>query len=58
VGHDEIDPVESALADAIVKASVAGQWTTVDVLSRELTARREARANVVPLGAVRARRGR
>jgi hypothetical protein len=53
------DVVEAALAEALTKASAAGQWTTVEVLSRELTARREARAGVVELDAKRGkRRGR
>jgi hypothetical protein len=54
----ESDPVEAALAQALTRASMAGQWTTVEVLSRELTARREARAAVVDLGAARTKRGR
>jgi integrase len=52
------DPVEQALADAIGKAAAAGQWSAVETLSRELTARREARANVVVLDAARRRGGR
>jgi hypothetical protein len=52
------DPVEAALADALTKASAAGQWTVVETLSRELTARREARAGVVTLDVERAKRGR
>jgi hypothetical protein len=47
-----------ALTEALSKAAAAGQWTTVEVLSRELTARRESRATVVPLDAVRRRRDR
>jgi hypothetical protein len=50
--------VEVALADALTKAAAAGQWTTVEVLSRELEARRKARANVVELDAARRRRER
>lgn len=52
------DAVEAALSEALSKAAAAGQWTTVEVLSRELTARRESRATVVPLDAVRRRRDR
>jgi hypothetical protein len=52
------DPIERALADAIVKASAAGQWTTVEVLSKELTMRREARAGVVKLDVERRKRER
>ena len=40
---DHVDPVEAALADALQRAAVAGQWSTVEVLSRELEARRVAR---------------
>jgi len=54
---DPGDPVEIALADAITRASVAGQWTTVEVLARELEGRRKARSGVVSLEAARARRG-
>jgi hypothetical protein len=39
----EIDPVEAALSDALALAAKAGQWTTVELLSRELSARRLAR---------------
>jgi hypothetical protein len=42
-GETAIDVVEAALAEALTRASAAGQWTTVEVLSRELTARRIAR---------------
>lgn len=54
----ESDPVEAALAEALTRAASAGQWQTVEVLSRELTARREGRAGVVALGVERARRER
>ncbi len=50
------DPVEAALAEALTKASIAGEWATVEALSRELAARREARAGVVDLSAERKRR--
>jgi hypothetical protein len=45
------DPVEAALADALTRASAAGQWDVVASLARELEARRLARADgkVVPL---------
>ena len=36
-------PLEVALADAVQRAAVAGQWSTVEILSRELEARRVAR---------------
>jgi hypothetical protein len=51
------DPVEQALADAITKAAAAGQWSAVETLSRELTARREVRAGVVDLAEARRRKG-
>ena len=50
------DPVEAALADALARAAAAGQLTTVEVLARELGARREAHADVVRLHEERARR--
>jgi hypothetical protein len=53
-----VDPVEAALADALTRAAAAQQWTTIEVLSRELQARREARAGVVVLDSARKRRGR
>ena len=56
-GGPDFDPVELALATALEQAAQAQQWQTVEVLSRELTARREARAAVVSLDAERARRG-
>jgi hypothetical protein len=51
IPDDSIDVVEVALADALRRAAEARQWTTVEVLSRELGARRQAHAppNVVPL---------
>jgi hypothetical protein len=52
------DPVESALAEALRRAAEAGQWSTVEILSRELTARREARAGVIQLAALRQSKGR
>jgi hypothetical protein len=48
--------VEAALAEALRRASEAGQWDVVATLARELQARREARAGVVALEV--ARRGR
>jgi hypothetical protein len=53
-----MDPVETALADALTKAAVAGQWSAVDALTAELKARREARAKVVMLDTARRRRQR
>jgi hypothetical protein len=54
----DVDVVEVALAEALTRAAAAEQWTTVEVLSRELTARREARAAVVDLGVERTKRER
>jgi len=51
------DPVEAALAEALRRASEAGQWEVVAALARELQARREARAGVVDLETARKRRG-
>jgi hypothetical protein len=47
------DPVEVALADALTRASAAEQWNVVSTLTRELQARREARAGVVNLNSAR-----
>ena len=52
------DPVELALATALERASAAGQWTAVEVLARELEARRKARSEVVDLDAARRERKR
>ena len=52
----QADPVEMALADALQRAALAGAWDAVAMLTAELRARREARANVVKLDAERARR--
>ena len=52
------DPVEQAIATALERASAAGQWTAVEVLARELEARRKARAGVVELDAERRKRER
>jgi hypothetical protein len=52
------DPIDAALADALTKATAAGEWSAVELLTRELTARREARARVDSLEAERAKRGR
>ncbi len=38
-----------ALATALERASAAGQWSTVEVLARELESRRKARAGAVQL---------
>ena len=57
----DLDPVEAAFSDALRLAAAAGQWTTVEVLSRELAARRHARtAPEVPTlhGARAKRKGR
>jgi hypothetical protein len=51
------DPVEQALGEAIVRASAAGAWSSVEALTRELQARREARAGVVDLAQARRRKG-
>jgi len=48
VRRDPIDPVEAALADALRRAAEAGQWSTVEVLAKELEARREAQARKAP----------
>jgi hypothetical protein len=50
------DTVETALADALQRAALAGAWDAVMALTAELKARREARARVVDLAAERARR--
>jgi hypothetical protein len=50
------DPVELALATALDRASAAGQWTAVEVLARELEARRKSRTGVVQLDAERRKR--
>lgn len=54
----EADPVELAIAAALERASAAGQWTAVEVLARELEARRKARAGVVQLDTERRKRER
>lgn len=41
--HETNDAVEAALAEAIALAAKAQQWDTVEILSRELSARRLAR---------------
>jgi hypothetical protein len=51
------DPVEVALAEALRRASEAGQWDVVATLARELQARREARVGIVDLEMARKRRG-
>jgi hypothetical protein len=40
------DVVAEALATALARASAAGEWSVVETLARELTARRMARATV------------
>ncbi len=51
------DAVETALAEALNRASEAAQWDVVAMLARELQARREVRAGVVDLEMARERRG-
>lgn len=59
VGSPEpADAVEAALADALEKASAAGQWDVVATLARELQVRRQSRAHVVQFDQERARRNR
>jgi integrase len=55
---EPVDVVESALADAITKAALAGRFDVVAQLGRELEQRRRARGEVISLAATRARRGR
>jgi hypothetical protein len=50
------DPVELAIAEALTKATAAGEWTVVAQLARELEARRTAHAGVPSLAEARARR--
>lgn len=50
------DPIETALADALVKATAVGQWDVVSQLARELETRRQARGGVVDLDKERTRR--
>jgi hypothetical protein len=52
------DLVEVALADAIGKATAAGEWGVVGQLGRELEARRNVRSGVVDLQARRRDRRR
>jgi hypothetical protein len=54
----EADPIEAALAEAVRLAAHAGQWTTVETLSRELSARRLAgtEPTVTSLDAARRKR--
>jgi hypothetical protein len=54
----ETDGLEGALAEAIRRASTAGQWDIVARLAKELDARRLARSgNVVSIVGQRPRRG-
>jgi hypothetical protein len=48
--------VATALADALAKASAAGQWNVVAQLARELEARRLSRGEVIDLQASRRQR--
>lgn len=51
LGKVSADPVEVALATALERASVAGEWAVVGQLARELEARRKSHEDpkVVPL---------
>ncbi|HEX3850272.1 MAG TPA: hypothetical protein VHW01_04860 [Polyangiaceae bacterium] len=51
-----MDAVEHALAEALQRASAAGEWGAVASLAAELAARRKARAGVVDLDHARAKR--
>lgn len=51
-----VDAVETALAQALTAATVAGRWELVAQLAGELEARRRQRLQVPDLGAERARR--
>ncbi len=53
-----LDPIESALAEALRGASGAGEWGTVARLAEELQARRLARTNVAVLETGKPRSGR
>ena len=54
----QVDPIEAALAEALLRASRDGAWDAAQALVDELRARRSARAGVVDLGDERAKRGR
>jgi integrase len=56
-GVTDNDPVEVALAQALVRAADAGQWQVVGQLATELETRRRARSTVVHLDAERLKRG-
>jgi hypothetical protein len=53
-GANAIGPVEAALADAVGRATAAGEWAAVAQLARELAARRTAQiaSKVIPLKAL------
>ncbi len=55
-----VDVVEAALAEALTRASEAGQWAVVSQLARELDARRKAHAaaNIVHIDGHRRTRGK
>ena len=54
----DLDAVETALADALAKATASERWDVVGQLARELEARRLARAdNVITLASARRRDG-
>jgi hypothetical protein len=52
------DAVEAALAAALARASLAGEWSVVATLAGEMQARRLSRADVPRLDVERARRSR
>ena len=58
--QSSVDSVEAALAEAVSLAARAGQWGTVEILSRELAARRLAASSpeIPTLEVERARRER
>lgn len=60
VGHDlaQVDPIEQALAEALLRASRDHAWDAAQALVDELRARRAARGSVVDLGAERSKRER
>jgi hypothetical protein len=51
----ESEAVEVALAEALAEAARAAQWLAVEVLARELEARRISASNLVQLDARRKR---
>jgi hypothetical protein len=57
VAGPDVDAVEQALADAMIRAALAGEFDTVAMLTAELRTRREDRTGVISLDAERVRRG-